>query len=164
MKQLLKQFWIISLINIALWNSATAAQVPVQFPVTHNKKQSTLAVPSIIAANQLSPQAFKQLPRTTQQTIAKRWQLSAKDYGHYLDLKHNTSWGFYYQGKHLDPNWLLAMAENNQAKRTHYEKNAIALARQKVAAELRFNREFSQLEKNLYPKQKPIELKPHRKH
>ncbi len=115
---------------------------------------------SVQQALHLSLAQFQRLPLSIQRQFSKSWQLTVAQYQRYLQLMQQTPNGLYYAGKDLTPNEVLAINENNAKQRRQYEIQAIHQARQRVAGELRFNREFSQLEKQLYPQEKPVAYPP----
>jgi len=101
---------------------------------------------------------YEQLSIAQQQTIADQWHLTTIDYQRYLTLMQNTPNGVYYQDKHLDPSVILGFNASNDEERKKFVLIAIQNEQARVAKELAFQKLFYQLQRTLYPQQKPIAL------
>ncbi len=99
---------------------------------------------------------YQQLPIEQQQALAAIWHLEAKDYHHYLWLMQNTPNGWYYADKHLDPSWVLGFNAKDDEERKKFAAVAIQNERARIENELAFQKIFSSLQKELYPKEFPV--------
>ncbi len=99
---------------------------------------------------------YQKLTSEQQQSIAAMWNLSAADYDHYLWLMTNTASGVYYQDKRLDPSVILGFNASTDDDRKKYALIALKNEQLRVAKELTFQNTFYQLQRELFPNQKPI--------
>lgn len=104
----------------------------------------------------ISQTDYQKLTPDQQQAIAGMWNLTTADYDHYLGLMNNTVNGIYYQGKHLDPSTILGFNATTDEDRKKYALIAIKNEQARVAKELAFQNTFYQLQRELFPHQKPI--------
>ena len=115
-----------------------------------------VSVPDTYIISQISPTSYSQLTTDQQKTIADMWHLSVTDYAHYLSLMTNSVNGVYYKDRNLDPNWILGFNAKDEKERQKYVVIAIQNERERLEKELAFQRDFTQLQKNLFPDQAPI--------
>jgi len=99
---------------------------------------------------------YQRLPIAQQENIAKIWHLNTTDYGRYLNLMENSPSAVYYQSEHLDPSWILGFNTKDDTERKKFALIAIRNERTRITQELAFQQVFYQLQRSLYPDQKPI--------
>lgn len=116
--------------------------------VTIVKDQYTLST--------LTPSIYSMLAPAQQKVIAGEWRLTANDYAHYLWLMTNTPNALYYKGRNLDPSWILGFNAKDEQERQKYVVIAIQNERNRIEKELAFQRDFTQLQQQLFPNQKPV--------
>jgi len=68
----------------------------------------------------------------------------------------NSPTGVYYQDEHLDPSWILGFNAKDDTERKKFALIAIQNERARITQELAFQQVFYQLQRSLYPNQKPI--------
>lgn len=125
--------------------------------------QGTTALPTTkdqYTLSELTPSIYTNLNTDQQKTIADQWHLSIDDYSHYLSLMSNTPNAFYYKDKNLDPSWILGFNAKDEQERQKYVIIAIQNERDRIEKELAFQRDFTQLQQQLYPSQKPVNWVP----
>jgi integrating conjugative element protein (TIGR03759 family) len=110
--------------------------------------------------SQLTPTVYSQLTTDQQKTVADMWHLSVSDYTRYLSLMSNSVNAIYYKDRNLDPSWILGFNAKDETERQKYVVIAIQNERERIEKELAFQRDFTQLQKNLFPDQAPIVWKP----
>ena len=137
-----------SLENTALLSTAAIDQkLPTQnHPISH------------YSLTEITLSTFETLSSTEQQTVASLWGLTTSDYAHYLQLMENSPEGLYYREQHLDPSWILGMNAKNEEERRKYVTLAILHERERITKLLLFQRTFDQLQHELFPNDKPIQI------
>jgi hypothetical protein len=106
--------------------------------------------------SEITPAIFSKLNDDQKKNIADQWHLSVEDYTHYLQLMNNTPNGVYYKDRNLDPSWILGFNAKDEQERQKYVVIAIQNERARIEKELAFQRDFTQLQRQLYPNQNPV--------
>ena len=118
----------------------------------------TTFVKDSYSQSQLTPSDYDHLPVEQQKTLAEIWSLTPTDYSRYLSLMQNTPNGLYYQDKNLDPSWILGFNAKDETELNKFVTIAIKNERLRISRELAFQKAFDEIQRKLYPDEKPIRL------
>jgi hypothetical protein len=141
---------------------ADGAVTSASFSVDKEVSQTTNTLSSLKNLNDFTQSSFNTLDAKSQQAIAKQYMLSSAEYGDYLMVKSNTFGGQYYEGRNMDPNFMLAdyyLAKGEKERADHYIKNFARLEHDAVAR-LTYINAMTQLSAQMqFPTETPIKLK-----